>query len=129
MCDWDKYEGFEGKSNVIDQEILQLDEYFTGTRSSFEISLMMHGTNFQISVWKELQDIPYGATVSYSEIALRIGKSNAVRAVANAIGANLISIFIPCHRVIGSNGTLTGYRGGLNSKRKLLELETKTLWT
>ena len=88
---------------------------------------MFVGTDFQKTVWNELLNIPYGHTVSYGEIARRIGMPKAVRAVANANGANSISIFAPCHRVIGSDNSLTGYGGGINAKRMLLELEAKSL--
>ena len=103
--------------------VAQLDEYFAGQRSVFDVPLLFLGTDFQKRVWRELLDIPYGTTVSYVEMARRIGMPKAVRAVANANGANIISIFAPCHRVIGSNHSLTGYRGGLEAKRALLALE------
>ena len=101
----------------------QLDEYFRRERHVFDIPLLMVGTAFQQRVWEGLLSIPYGKTVSYGEMARRIGMPTSVRAVANANGANAISIFIPCHRVIGSDGSLTGYGGGLPAKRFLLDLE------
>ena len=101
----------------------QLKEYFEGKRKEFTIPLIIVGTPFQKKVWAALQDIPYGATRSYKEQSTAIGMPKAVRAVANANGRNPISIVIPCHRVIGSNGTLTGYGGGLWRKKFLLELE------
>lgn len=102
----------------------QLDEYFAGKRKAFDIQLRLTGTDFQNEVWNALLDIPYGATKSYKDIARYIGKPKAVRAVAGAIGANGISILIPCHRVIGSDHSLTGYAGGLEAKKMLLGVET-----
>jgi methylated-DNA-[protein]-cysteine S-methyltransferase len=102
---------------------LQLEEYFAGTRSSFDLQLAPAGTRFQRSVWAELQTIAYGTTITYAELAARIGRPTAIRAAGAANGANPVSIVIPCHRVIGSNGTLTGYGGGLQAKRFLLDLE------
>lgn len=113
----------QGTSSVIELAIKQLDEYFAGERKSFDIPLRFAGTDFQQLVWKELCRIPYGQTASYGEIAARIGMPTSVRAVANANGANAIAIFVPCHRVIGSNKTLTGYAGGLEAKQYLLDLE------
>lgn len=101
----------------------QLDEYFAGARQSFDIALDMSGTDFQQQIWRILQTIPYGETASYKTQAERYGNAAAVRAVANANGQNRISILIPCHRVIGSDGSLTGYGGGLHRKKYLLELE------
>ncbi|MDB2405417.1 methylated-DNA--[protein]-cysteine S-methyltransferase [Arcobacteraceae bacterium] len=111
-----------------DDEILkvtrkQLDEYFEMKRKEFNIPLLMVGSDFQKSVWQALLDIPYGQTSSYKNQAITIGNEKGVRAVANANGANAIAIIIPCHRIIGSNGELTGYAGGLPLKKKLLELE------
>lgn len=102
----------------------QLDEYFAGTRKNFDVNLAPDATPFQSSVLEALREIPYGETCSYLEIAEKIGNPKAVRAVGGANGANPIPIIIPCHRVIGSNGTLTGFGGGLDSKRFLLDLET-----
>ena len=102
----------------------QLDDFFAGKRKAFDIQIRLAGTDFQQQVWNALLSIPYGATKSYKEIAQCIGKPKAVRAVAGAIGANGISILIPCHRVIGSNRSLTGYAGGLVAKRMLLGMET-----
>lgn len=100
-----------------------MDEYFRRERRAFDIPLLFAGTEFQNKVWDMLLQIPYGRTVSYAGMALSLGMPKAVRAVANANGANAISIFAPCHRVIGSDGSLTGYGGGLDAKRFLLELE------
>src|SRR5699024_6961970 len=102
---------------------LELDQYFKRKRVSFSTPLVLHGTPFQIKVWQALQTIPYGQTKTYSEIAEEIGKPTAVRAVASAIGANPLLIFVPCPRVIGKNGTLTGFRSGLDLKKELLTLE------
>lgn len=113
----------DGTSAIIDRAISQLDEYFDGKRQNFDIPLLFAGTDFQKDVWDALLTIPFGKTVSYREIADMIGKPKAVRAVANANGANSISIFAPCHRVIGSDHTLTGYGGGLPTKEYLLKLE------
>lgn len=101
----------------------QLDAYFAGTRRAFELPLAPHGTDFQRQVWAALQRIPYGATVSYSDIARSILAPKAVRAVGAANGANPIAVIIPCHRVIGANGSLTGFGGGLPRKKFLLALE------
>lgn len=113
----------EGTSAVIESARQQLDEYFAGKRQTFDIPLLFIGTDFQKTVWSELLKIPFGTSVSYGEVARRIGRPAAVRAVANANGANPMSIFVPCHRVIGSDRSLTGYGGGLGSKQRLLELE------
>ena len=112
-------------TSVLEETKRQLDEYFAGNRKAFTIPLHFVGTDFQQQVWNELLNIPYGATISYKEIAQNIGKPKAVRAVAGAIGANGISILIPCHRVIGSDKSLTGYAGGLKAKKMLLQIETQ----
>lgn len=114
----------ESGNIVINKTIKELDEYFAGRRKEFDIPLLFAGTDFQKKVWKELFNIPYGQTVSYMDIARRIKKPKAVRAVASAIGANSISIIVPCHRVIASNNTLGGYAGGLKAKKALLERES-----
>lgn len=103
--------------------IRQLDEYFAGRRRQFDVPLAPHGTAFQLEVWRTLRTIPYGETRTYSQIARTIGRPNATRAVGAANGANPIPIIIPCHRVIGSNGSLTGFGGGIDVKRRLLDLE------
>lgn len=113
----------EGSSAVLEKAVHQLDEYFAGTRRDFDVPLLFVGTDFQKAVWNDLLDIPYGETVSYGEMARRLGKPKYVRAVANANGANAISIFAPCHRVIGKDSSLTGYGGGLDAKRYLLAIE------
>lgn len=101
----------------------QLEEYFRGERDTFDLALAPRGTEFQRRVWEELARIPYGETISYRALAERIGRPAAVRAVGRANGTNPIPIIVPCHRVIGSNGTLTGYAGGLGAKETLLALE------
>jgi methylated-DNA-[protein]-cysteine S-methyltransferase len=106
----------------------QLEEYFAGFRRQFTLRLAPEGTPFQQRVWKALLDIPYGETISYGELASRIGQRSASRAVGLANGSNPLPIVIPCHRVIGSNGKLTGYGGGLAIKQQLLALERGALW-
>ncbi|HKZ74310.1 MAG TPA: methylated-DNA--[protein]-cysteine S-methyltransferase [Steroidobacteraceae bacterium] len=101
----------------------QLGEYFAGERRTFEIDLAAEGTAFQLAVWQTLASIPYGATISYAELARRIGNPRASRAVGLANGANPLPIIVPCHRVLGADGSLTGFGGGLDIKRRLLALE------
>lgn len=113
----------EAPSSVLRKAVGELDEYFAGLRTNFSVPLLPIGTDFQRRVWQALTEIPYGATCSYGQIAQRIGKPSAVRAVAQAIGANPLCLFIPCHRVIGADGSLTGYAGGLKAKRTLLQIE------
>ena len=112
-----------GTSLILEETKLQLDSYFQGKRKSFELEFALAGSPFQLAVWKLLQEIPYGETISYLALSRKWGNENGIRAVASANGANALSILIPCHRVIGSKGELTGYAGGLNAKSKLLELE------
>ena len=109
---------------ILLRTVRELDEYFRGERKEFDIPLLLAGSEFQKRVWQQLRHIPYGQTVSYGELAAAIGAPKSVRAVANANGANAISIILPCHRVIGSDGSLTGYGGGTDTKRYLLELES-----
>jgi methylated-DNA-[protein]-cysteine S-methyltransferase len=109
--------------DVLIDCVLQLEEYFEGKRKSFDLKLNMKGTDFQVGVWKELLLIPFGKTVSYSCIAEILGDVKKVRAVGSANGKNKISVIVPCHRVIGSNGELTGYAGGLWRKEWLLKHE------
>ena len=113
----------EAMSDTIELAIKELDEYFSGTRKEFDIPLQFAGTEFQKSVWHALLGIPYGETRSYMQIARTIGKPKGVRAVAQAVGANAMSIIVPCHRVIGADGSLTGFAGGLDAKRYLLAME------
>lgn len=116
--------GEEKLNSVIVQCKKQLDEYFQGNRKSFHVHVCFNkGTEFQIRVWNALKEIPYGTTVSYKDIAEKIGNPKAVRAVGGANNKNPISIIVPCHRVIGKNGKLIGYGGGIDKKEFLLKLE------
>jgi len=142
MCDWH----FRKKRDTIDQRLQknlkesfqknddetlaltrqQLNEYFTADRLIFELPLALIGTEFQKKVWQGLMTIPFGETLSYRQLATQLSKPNATRAVANANAANALSIIIPCHRVINTNGALGGYAGGLSTKKSLLHFEHKT---
>ena len=116
----------ESKSNeYIDMCRIQLEEYFTGKRADFDLTLSPESTDFQLKVWKELIKIPFGITRSYMDVTKKLGDEKAIRAVANANGQNKIPIIIPCHRVIGSDGSLTGYSGGMWRKKWLLNHEKK----
>jgi len=115
--------GTDPTDAVIEMAVKQLDEYFAGKRREFDLPISPHGTEFQRRVWQSLLTIPYGETRSYGQVAQMIGNPKACRAVGMANNRNPISIIIPCHRVIGSGGELTGYGGGLEAKQKLLELE------
>ena len=108
---------------VLQEAIRQIDEYLSGRRKEFDIPLLMVGTDFQSRVWRELMEVPYGATATYSQIARRIGNERAARAVGSACKVNPIAIIVPCHRIIGSDGGPGGYGGGLTLKEKLLKLE------
>lgn len=108
---------------ILNQAKIQLEEYFSGSRTQFDLPLAAKGTDFQQSVWQALCKIPYGETWSYQQLADEIGNPKAVRAVGLANGKNPISVIVPCHRVIGKNGKLTGYAGGVETKEKLLQLE------
>ena len=108
---------------ILEKAINQLDMFFKGKRKNFDLKLSLIGTDFQKKIWQELQKIPFGQTVSYKEIANRVGNKDAVRAVGNTNGKNPISIIIPCHRVVGSDGKLVGYGGGLEKKRWLIDFE------
>ena len=101
----------------------ELGEYFAGERTRFDVPLVLRGSPFQVRVWRALQEIPYGRTASYGELARRVGRPSGARAVGLANGRNPIAVIVPCHRVIGADGSLTGYGGGLERKRRLLELE------
>jgi len=113
------------EEKVLEQCCNQLDEYFAGSRKDFELPLQPKGTAFQQKTWDQLLKIPYGETISYARLAIRVGNSKASRAVGSANGKNPIAIIIPCHRVINSSGSLGGYAYGLDVKRKLLDLEQK----
>lgn len=141
LCDWVSKESGEavrrqlqgrlnarfepGCPEVLAQAAAELDEYFAGKRKTFDVPLLFAGTAFRQAVWQELLRIPYGATASYREIAERIGNPKAVRAVAAANAANPMSLFVPCHRVIGSDRRLAGYGGGLAVKAALLAMEQR----
>lgn len=111
------------ENNVIKLCKKELDEYFSGKRNRFDCNISFTGTEFQNNVWKDLLKIPFGQAISYKDLANRIGKPTAVRAVANAVGKNKILILIPCHRVIGSDKSLTGFSAGIENKKYLLDLE------
>lgn len=115
----------EQNDELIEKTIIQLKEYFENKREKFDIPLLLIGSDFQKSVWQSLLKIPYGKTNTYKDQSISIGNEKAVRAVANANGANSIAIIVPCHRIIGTNGKLTGYAGGLETKEMLLNLEKK----
>ena len=121
----DKKDGGEntGRSSILEKAALQFAAYFKGDRSTFALPLEPNGTEFQQTVWKTLSTIPYGSTITYSELAQRLGDINKVRAVGRANGQNPLPIILPCHRVIGSNNKLTGYAGGIEKKRWLLQHE------
>lgn len=116
-------DGENEPSELTERAFGQLEEYFSGKRKVFDLPFKMNGTAFQMKVWQELLKIPYGDTVSYSEIAERIGCSEGARAVGGAVHNNPLWIIVPCHRVVGKNGKLTGYAGGTEMKKTLLELE------
>lgn len=109
----------------LGEAVVELDQYFRGEREVFQLPVDLRGTDFQKNVWVALEKIPYGQIQSYSDIALGLDKPNAVRAVGSAIGRNPLLIVVPCHRVLGKNGKLTGYRGGMEMKERLLTLEGK----
>ncbi len=115
--------GWQEASVPLADARTQLEEYFAAARTTFDIPLALEGAPFEREVWRALGDIPYGETVSYGEIARRVGQPSAARAVGLANGRNPIAVIVPCHRVIGADGTLTGYGGGLERKRLLLDLE------
>ena len=122
-----KVEFENGNNKYLTQLQNELEEYFEGTRKMFSVSLDMKGTDFRKSVWSELLKVPYGERRSYKEQALAMDKLTAIRAIASANGANKIEIIIPCHRIIGSNGSLTGYAGGLERKKWLLDFEINNI--
>lgn len=115
----------EGEHELIEQLQQQVNEYFKGDRQQFDLPLLLTGTAFQQKVWKALHTIPYGGTRSYMQQTKVLGDEKAIRAVARANGENCLAIIVPCHRVVGSDGSLTGYAGGLKAKRWLLEHEAK----
>lgn len=113
----------EGVSSVMEEAKAQLNAYFAGERTAFDVPLRLVGTDFQQRVWKALLAVPYGTTLSYAALTAQVAGPTAIRAVASANGANALSIIVPCHRIIGSKGELTGYAGGVGTKKKLLGLE------
>jgi methylated-DNA-[protein]-cysteine S-methyltransferase len=115
----------EATSENAARAAAQLLEYFAGELETFDLPLDLRGTDFQVKVWQRLQEIPFGETVSYGELARSLGQDKAARPVGGAVGRNPVSIVVPCHRVVGSNGSLTGYGGGLPRKKALLALEAK----
>ncbi len=123
----EKYPDANGDSPAVQTGVQQLAEYFRGERTTFDLPLEFYGTAFQKKVWRALLDVPFGVTASYGDIARAIGNPKAVRAVGGANGKNPISIVAPCHRIIGSNGTLTGYGGGLWRKEWLLAHEASVV--
>lgn len=108
---------------IVENLTQQLNDYFLNGNWNFDVQLSPQGTDFQLKVWKELQEIPFGKTISYLDLAKKLGDEKTIRAAASANGKNPISILIPCHRVVGKDGSLTGYAGGLHRKKYLLELE------
>lgn len=119
----------EYHSGIVEMVLRQLDEYFSGTRTTFDLPLAPDGTEFEQRVWKELLSVKFGETASYLDIAKKLNSTGAIRAVGRANGANPIAIIIPCHRIVGSDGTLTGYSGGLRRKRWLLDHEARIAGT
>ncbi|MFT7364909.1 MAG: methylated-DNA-[protein]-cysteine S-methyltransferase [Algoriphagus sp.] len=113
----------EPLNSLLSEAKKQLDDYFSGTRKTFNLPVVLSGTPFQYQVWEAVNKIPFGQTTSYLKLSQALGNPAAIRAVGAAIGANPILVIIPCHRIIGTNGQLTGYAGGLDRKEKLLELE------
>jgi methylated-DNA-[protein]-cysteine S-methyltransferase len=113
----------QGDAASVAAAAIQLEQYFAGERTEFDLDIDLAGTPFERRVWEEVRAIPYGETATYAEIARRVGSASACRAVGRANGRNPIAVIVPCHRVIGSDGSLTGYAGGLGMKRALLDLE------
>ena len=124
--DLGSFDGYEIKeTQLIKRTAMEIEEYFAGKRRSFDIPLSMSGTDFQRLVWKALQTIPFGETRSYKDIAIQIGNPKACRAVGMANNKNPVAIVVPCHRVIGHDGSMTGYAGGINVKEYLLDVEKR----
>jgi methylated-DNA-[protein]-cysteine S-methyltransferase len=115
----------DSRSAVIVRTKRELDEYFRGKRTTFEVPLAAEGTPFQRAVWKAIADVGFGETISYAELARRAGRPGGARAAGAATGRNPIGIIVPCHRIVGADGSLTGYAGGMDKKRTLLELEAR----
>lgn len=121
----DKIQGESRHPEILKRTLVQLDEYFKGLRVKFDLDYMLNGTDFQKSVWNALAQIPYGSVTPYKDIATLVGNPKACRAVGNANNKNKLSIIIPCHRVIGSNHSLTGYEWGLDRKQWLIDFESQ----
>lgn len=122
----EKFPNLQNEKNaLLEKTQKQLEEYFLGKRKEFDLPTRLMGTDFQIKVWKTLEKIPFGKTLTYGEQALKMKNPLAVRAVGRTNGLNVISIIIPCHRVVGKNGSLTGYAGGIETKKFLLDLEQR----
>jgi methylated-DNA-[protein]-cysteine S-methyltransferase len=117
----------QGDADAVAAAAIQLEQYFAGERTDFDLDVELAGTPFERRVWEEVRAIPYGQTASYAEIARRIGRPSACRAVGRANGRNPVAVIVPCHRVVGSDGSLTGYAGGVEMKRALLDLEQGAL--
>lgn len=117
----------QGDAAAVAAAAIQLEQYFAGERTDFDLDVELGGTPFERRVWEEVRAIPYGQTASYAEIARRIGRPSSCRAVGRANGRNPVAVIVPCHRVVGSDGSLTGYAGGIEMKRALLELERNAL--
>ncbi|MEA2440367.1 MAG: methylated-DNA-[protein]-cysteine S-methyltransferase [Thermoleophilaceae bacterium] len=113
----------QGDAAAVASAATQLEQYFAGERTDFDVDLELDGTPFERRVWEEVRAIPYGETATYAEIARRVGRPSACRAVGRANGRNPVAVIVPCHRVVGSDGSLTGYAGGIEMKRALLDLE------
>ena len=122
------FDGATADDDAFAEPARQLDEWFAGRRTAFDLPTEARGTPFQHRVWDVLLEIPFGRTMSYGEVATRAGRPGSARAVGHAVGRNPLSIVVACHRVVGRDGKLTGYAGGLERKRFLLELEQPTLW-
>ena len=122
-CDWTEEAPFPAETALLKKAEKELEEYFKGKRKTFDLPVQPKGTAFEKDVWSVLEKIPYGHLMTYGEIAKEIGRPKASRAVGNACGKNPVCVIIPCHRVVGSNGSLTGYAGGIGRKVKLLEHE------
>ena len=123
LHEWTRADGSGDAARILGDARLQLEEYFAGARRAFDLPLAVQGTSFQRRVWDALRGIPFGETISYLELARRVGDPRAVRAVGGANGRNPVSIVVPCHRVIGADGSLTGFGGGIERKRWLLAHE------
>lgn len=125
VCSYHNDEMQEGEHELFDILVIQINEYFLGNRFDFDLPITFSGTEFQQRVWNELLNIPFGSTRTYMQQAKALGDEKAIRAVAKANGENCLAIIVPCHRIVGSDGSLTGYAGGLNTKKSLLEHEAK----